>query len=190
LIDRHRLRLPPRESAARGVAQGSLSPELEAAVAPGDDENPLWLLKNVVAILVAMWIGSWVSQGFAALGLTLPAYIGAMLVAAAMRNLDDATGWLGLSERFHQCVQRSRPRAVSGRGTHDLKLWDAGLMFSVTILLAQVVSCRPACVLADGTRLRVGGDERRLRQLHARTTAAWLSCARSSIATVPRRRHF
>ena len=47
-----------------------------------------------------MWIGSWVSAGFAALGLTLPAYIGAMLVAAAIRNLDDVTGWFKLSHRF------------------------------------------------------------------------------------------
>ena len=31
--------------------------------------------------------------------MTLPAYIGAMLVAAVMRNLDDVTGWLGLSQR-------------------------------------------------------------------------------------------
>ena len=42
----------------------------------------------------------WVSQGFAALGMTLPAYIGAMLVAALMRNVDNVTGWFSLSHRF------------------------------------------------------------------------------------------
>jgi ESS family glutamate:Na+ symporter len=56
------------------------------------------LLKSVGAILMAMWLGSWVSAAFTSLGMTLPAYIGAMLVAGLIRNLDDQTGWLKLSE--------------------------------------------------------------------------------------------
>ncbi len=36
----------------------------------------------VALVLLAMAIGSWVSKGLAAFGLTLPAYIGAMLAAA------------------------------------------------------------------------------------------------------------
>jgi ESS family glutamate:Na+ symporter len=31
--------------------------------------------------------------------LTLPAYIGAMIFAAVLRNLDDVTGWIGMSQR-------------------------------------------------------------------------------------------
>lgn len=58
------------------------------------------LLRVVVAMLVAMGLGTWISQGLAALGLTLPVYIGAMLAASALRNLDDVTGWLGLSQRL------------------------------------------------------------------------------------------
>jgi ESS family glutamate:Na+ symporter len=46
-----------------------------------------------------MWLGSGVSGWFQSLGITLPAYIGAMLVAAIIRNLDDATGAIGLSQR-------------------------------------------------------------------------------------------
>ena len=55
-----------------------------------------------------MWIGggsTWISArgsefmlGSAA-ALTLPAYIGAMLVAAVIRNVDDVTGLVGLSQR-------------------------------------------------------------------------------------------
>src|SRR5688500_10738369 len=74
---------------AAGVSAPSEMEDEEASVFP--------ILKNLVAILVAMWIGSWISKGFSALGLTLPAYIGAMLVAAVIRNVDDATGWFGLS---------------------------------------------------------------------------------------------
>jgi ESS family glutamate:Na+ symporter len=52
-----------------------------------------------VLILVAMWAGGWISSLFTSAGVTLPAYIGAMLAAAAIRNLDDVTGIFGLSQR-------------------------------------------------------------------------------------------
>ena len=42
-----------------------------------------------------MWIGSWLTIWFGRIGFTLPAYIGAMLVAAALRNFDDATRLIG-----------------------------------------------------------------------------------------------
>ena len=58
----------------------------------GEDVESYDLLKAIVLILVAMWAGSWLTIGFTALGLTLPAYIGAMLVAAVIRNIDDLTG--------------------------------------------------------------------------------------------------
>ena len=71
-----------------------------AANAPaGEDVESYALLKALVAILVAMWAGGWVSRLFASWGATLPAYIGAMLVAAVLRNLDDLTGWLRLSQK-------------------------------------------------------------------------------------------
>lgn len=54
-------------------------------------------LKTVVVLLAAMWIGAGVSQAIGAMGVTLPEYIGAMLVAAVIRNIDDRTGWIGLS---------------------------------------------------------------------------------------------
>jgi ESS family glutamate:Na+ symporter len=56
-------------------------------------------LKAVGAIVIAMCLGSLVSDMIEAAGVTLPRYIGAMIVAAALRNLDDATGWLKLPMR-------------------------------------------------------------------------------------------
>ncbi len=41
------------------------------------------LIKNLVIILAAMWIGAWISNGLKAMNITLPAYIGAMVVAAS-----------------------------------------------------------------------------------------------------------
>jgi len=74
-------------------------PEREAAAPAGEDVEAYLLLKNLVAILVAMWVGSIISRWFVAHQITLPAYIGAMLAAAAIRNFDDVTGLIGLSQR-------------------------------------------------------------------------------------------
>lgn len=146
LIERHRLRVP---LAVPGRVSEHAPPPGGAVAPPagGDDEAPLGVLVNVVVILVSMWLGAWVSKGFAALGLTLPATIGAMVVAAALRNLDDATGWLGLRERFigeFGAVVLSLFLAVA---LMTLKLWElAGLAVPLlTILLVQVVVVAAFC---------------------------------------------
>lgn len=73
----------PERSAPRAEAPASH----EAATgAEGHD-----FLRNVVLLLVTLWVGGWVSKGFKALEVTLPGYIGAMLVAALLRNVDDRT---------------------------------------------------------------------------------------------------
>lgn len=62
--------------------------------------DPVYVaLKSVTLILAAMWLGSGISQFIESLGVTMPAYIGALIVGAVLRNLDDATGWLGLPIR-------------------------------------------------------------------------------------------
>ena len=61
------------------------------------------LLKHLVFMLTAIALGLWVSSGLTAwlkqFNMTLPGYIGAMLVAAAFRNLDDATACSGFRSR-------------------------------------------------------------------------------------------
>lgn len=80
---------PPRSSAAPADSQtGSEAP----SGADGHD-----FLRNVVLLLVTLWVGGWVSRGFKSLDVTLPGYIGAMLVAALIRNVDDRTKLFRLS---------------------------------------------------------------------------------------------
>jgi glutamate:Na+ symporter, ESS family len=108
LIERNRLatRDDPRSSgaAADGRTMENIVEDQMKEPAPhapaGEDVEAYGLLKALVIILVAMWIGAWVSRGFTALGVTLPAYIGAMLVASVIRNLDDVTGLFGLSQKL------------------------------------------------------------------------------------------
>jgi ESS family glutamate:Na+ symporter len=69
------------------------------------------LVKNITLVLVAMGLGSVLSTALSR-HVTLPAYIGAMIVAAAIRNLDDATGWF-----------RPSPRAIDVIGAVVLSLF-------------------------------------------------------------------
>lgn len=103
------------------------------------------LLRVVVAMLLAMGLGTWISQGLAGLGLTLPVYIGAMLAASALRNLDDVTGWLGLSQRLVDELGGAALSLFLVLALLGLKLWElaavAGpllvvLVFQVTLIAA------------------------------------------------------
>jgi len=143
LIERHSLATPGRARPAATPAQGAGNPGPadDAHAASVDDDEDVWpFLKNLIAILVAMWAGAWVSQGFAALGLTLPAYIGAMLVAAVIRNVDDATGWLRLSHRFIGDFGAVALSLFLVMALMTLRLWElSGLALPlVAILIAQV----------------------------------------------------
>lgn len=152
LIRRHGLHSRgQREGPAFHVEQGSMST----------------FLANVIALTVAMALGSLVSARLQEWGMTLPAYIGAMICAAALRNLDDATGWFGISqERMDELGDISLELFIV-MALLTLRLWElvnlAGPVLA--ILLAQIllvfVLCRyvvframgrdyPAAVMASG----------------------------------------
>jgi ESS family glutamate:Na+ symporter len=140
LIDRFALheRLPAPEPAADATTRA----EFETLAAHDDRSDPLWLLRNLVAILVAMWLGGYVSEAISALGFTLPAYIGAMLVAAAIRNLDDATGWVGLRMGFVNTFGAVTLSLFLVLALMTLKLWEiAGLALPLLAIVAvQVIA--------------------------------------------------
>ena len=141
LIERGQIPTPRRDRGG-AVDVALVETQIETTVHASTDDDDAWpIAKNLVAILVAMWIGFWVSKGFAALGMTLPSYIGAMLVAAAIRNLDDATGWFGLSHRFINSFGIVTLTLFLVMALMTLKLWElTGLVLPlVAILVAQVV---------------------------------------------------
>jgi glutamate:Na+ symporter, ESS family len=146
LIERFKLRsaaqLRPTGTVTASVVTTEVSLNAEPAAGAEDSAETFAVLKNVVMILVAMWAGSWVSLGFAKLGITLPAYIGAMLVAAAIRNLDDATGWLGLSTRIIDVIGAVALSLFLVLALMTLKLWELAslaLPLVVTIVLQVVL---------------------------------------------------
>jgi ESS family glutamate:Na+ symporter len=138
LIERYRLRSNEHER--------SISPTLPSVV-PEESDIERTVLRNVVVILVAMWLGAWISRGCAALGLTLPATIGAMLAGAVVRNLDDATGWIGLSQSIVENVGAAALALFLVVALMTLELWNlAGLALPmIAILFLQVVLVAVLC---------------------------------------------
>jgi len=162
LVERNRLRTA-RAGAALDPSVATTNPadpadpaevERPALVEPsaqpgrGEESGGHVLLKTVVVILATMWAGAWVSQGITALGVKLPAYIGAMLVAAVVRNLDERTGWIGLSHRTVGDLGGVALALFITMALMTLKLWEiAGLAVPLlAILAAQVAMIAVICL--------------------------------------------
>ena len=113
--------------------------------AGGDDASAV--LRAVVIVLVAMWLGSCLSKACAALGLTFPATVGAMLAGAAIRGLDDATGWLRLPHQVIDTIGTVSLALFLVVALMTLELWKiAGLALPlVSILAVQVIVVALAC---------------------------------------------
>lgn len=145
LIERHNLKTarprggPPDMPRATATV-ASQECDRPSPVPEGERRETYVILKNLVAILTAIWLGSWVSKGFVSLGITLPAPIGAMLAASALRNLDDATGVIGLSQRILDVIGSVALSLFLAMALMSVKLWElAGLALPLVILLlAQV----------------------------------------------------
>jgi glutamate:Na+ symporter, ESS family len=146
----------PAAPSAEVAEEGDLKVSLETD--QSEDVHVFPILKNIVAILVAMWIGAWVSRGFAAMGVTLPGYIGAMLVAAAIRNLDEATGWFKLSYRFIDTFGAVALALFLVMALMTLRLWElAGLALPLIVII--VVQVGLAVLIAGGPVFKLMGKD-------------------------------
>jgi ESS family glutamate:Na+ symporter len=137
----------------KGAASGDLVPHdaLHAAesllqqtsppAAGTKEDYSLALLTNISLILVAMWAGSWLSSWITSMNITLPPYIGAMLVAAAIRNFADTSGWLGISQRGMDELGNVALSFFIAMALMTLKLWEvAALALPLIVILAvQIV---------------------------------------------------
>ena len=140
------------EVAAHVVEAAAGEPAVTAPA--GEDVEAYGLLKTLVVILFAMWIGGWISgwiqghvrypeflPGLGGRALILPPYIGAMLVAAVIRNIDDVTGLFGLSQKLIDDLGSVALSLFLALALMSLKLWElAGLAVPLAIILvAQLV---------------------------------------------------
>lgn len=133
LIDRFHLRLPQTVAGTNTETPAPVETTKPERVA-----DPAYAgLKNLVFMLLAMGIGAWISDGLSRLGVTLPSYIGAMLVGAAVRNIDDTLGWFGLSTRGMELIGNTALSLFLVVALMNLHLWDlAGLAMPLLANLA------------------------------------------------------
>ena len=134
LIERFKVSNP---NAGRSVAT-PIADEVSGRLthAETDAAREFHSLKALVVILLAMWAGAYLGKGFDAIGLTLPAYIGAMLVGALVRNLDDFTGWVRLPVHTVDLIGNVCLALFLSVALMNLKLWElAGLALPLLVNL-------------------------------------------------------
>jgi ESS family glutamate:Na+ symporter len=141
LINRFGLK-PARISGAgaRREAEAELRDEPQVIVVEVEREDS-GFIQNLVVLALAMAVGSIVSAQIQSLGVTLPAYIGAMLVASMLRNLDDATGWLRIDQRAMEFAGNLALNVFLVVALMTLKLWELAALALplLAILTAQVL---------------------------------------------------
>jgi ESS family glutamate:Na+ symporter len=129
---------------------------VDEGVADGDEREGLsagTLLHNLLLVLLVMGagavVGLLITSGVEALLVSLfgqgrfvlPDYIGAMIVAAFVRNVDDRTGWFRLSARAVELIAGVSLALFLVIALMSLELWKiAGLALPMIIILCvQVV---------------------------------------------------
>jgi ESS family glutamate:Na+ symporter len=153
IIERYKLRqaqsnpgMPVEAPTAEEIAARH-TPEPRTRASLGEDNDADRALRALIAVLLAMWVGSWISDGVKALGITLPPYVGAMIVGACIRTLDDLTGWIGLSQRTIDVLGAVSLSLFLVLALMTLKLWElSGLALPLIVnLAAQIAMVAALC---------------------------------------------
>ena len=174
LLGRDRRAARPRRPACRSSSWPSAQVDTPPVTTPaGEDVEAYALLKHLVVMLTAVGVGAWVSAGFAALGWTLPAYIGAMVVAAVIRNADDALSVVGHVAARHRRPGHGGAVDLPRDGADDAAAVAAGRGRAAAAhhpglpgrVRGRALRVRGAA--GDGPRLRRRGDVERVLRLHA-----------------------
>jgi ESS family glutamate:Na+ symporter len=98
------------------------------------------LLRSLLVMLAVMGAGALLGAGLARLRVTLPAYVGAMIFAAVVRNLDERFGWFGLNMKAMEALGVVALALFLVIALMDLKLWQlAGLAVPMLVILAAQV---------------------------------------------------
>jgi ESS family glutamate:Na+ symporter len=127
-----------------GGAVGAVEHETRGNVETGLNGGEL--LRNLLVLLLVMGVGALLGIALSKIYIggrpvTLPAYVGAMIVAALVRNLDDHFRWFRLDMRAIEILGGIALALFLVLALMDLKLWQiAGLAVPMLIILAvQVV---------------------------------------------------
>ena len=131
-----------RRAGSANPLAAAASSESGARVTLDVEREDTPLLRNLMVLGVAMGLGAVVSSFIQQQGITLPAYIGAMLVASVLRNLDDRLGILRISPPLMDLIGNISLLVFLAMALLNLRLWELAQLAAplVVILLAQVVA--------------------------------------------------
>ncbi len=138
----------------RLIQRNKLQPQPEATPVVTPPEAPQYqasaLLYAVLLIGVAMGLGNLISTGLDRVGMVLPPYIGAMIAAAVIRNLNDRFAFFPISQSSVEACAIISLYLFIVMAVLTLRLWELAhlVLPMILILLAQVVLCWLMCVTA------------------------------------------
>lgn len=106
------------------------------------------LLTAVLIVGVCVGLGNLLSMGIERMGVILPAYIGAMIVGAVVRNLDDRFHFASVAQADIDVLSRIALYLFITMALLTLRLWEIAHLAlpMLVILVAQVVLCWMMCV--------------------------------------------
>ena len=149
-----RLRLAPARERGETLFEEEEFWALSPTVAPDDDgkereREPAegeraveagLLLHNLLLVLLVMGVGAVLSLLLKSPSFTLPDYIGAMLVAAVVRNVDDRAGWFRIDGRAVALIAGVSLALFLVLALMSLELWKiAGLALPMLVILCVQV---------------------------------------------------
>jgi ESS family glutamate:Na+ symporter len=110
--------------------------------------RPSNLLTAVLVVGVCMGLGNLLSMAIERLGVILPAYIGAMIVGAILRNLDDRLRFARIAQSDIDTLGRIALYLFIAMALLTLRLWEIAHLAlpMLVILAAQVAFCWLMCV--------------------------------------------
>jgi ESS family glutamate:Na+ symporter len=141
-----RFGLTPRSSsptAPSGVEHAALDEEIDTEPA-GTPATAYLLLQVLTIVLVCMWLGGLLS-GWMGRWLTLPAYIGAMIVAALVRNTADATRILRIESRVVDDLGTIALSLFLTMALMSLRLWE---LFDLALPMLVILGAQVALTAA------------------------------------------
>lgn len=132
------------------IKRFNLKPSSSSQAKTQDNDKSDWispeslgteLLWQSAYLLIVGSVGWYVSNGLAAMGIKLPFYIGAMLIAAIVRNIDDATGLFKLNLPVIDAIGSTCLTLFIATMMMTLELWTLSSVATTLIILltAQTV---------------------------------------------------
>ena len=138
LLEKHHLK-----SASAALPQSPIE-STEPSLLNDDEASLLAVLKGISVLLIAMGIGAWLGGLMKSANLTLPGYVGAMLMGAVIRNIDDKTAWFKIPHGATERVGVVCLTLFLAVALMNLKLWELtsiAMPLLVNLVLQVIVVC-------------------------------------------------